>query len=79
MLSNRVSNFGISGLLFCLGISKTLAGPMDLQFFKVLDEARDLRFLSLGNQLTYREGPKPYEALIPTKALKTLNPKKSKP
>ena len=37
LLSNRASNFGISGLLFCLGISKTLAGPMDLQFFKVLD------------------------------------------
>ena len=64
----KLSDFGISGPLLRLGISKTLAGPMDLQFFLEFGRNEILGFLAHGGLLTYREDPKPYEALIPTKA-----------
>ena len=37
--------------MFWLGISKALAGPMDLHIFVVLDEMRFLGFLYVGARI----------------------------
>ena len=46
--SRRAEKSWIFGFTFWLGISKALAGPMDLHIFVVLDEMRFLGFLYVG-------------------------------
>ena len=52
--SRRAEKSWIFGFMFWLGISKTLAGPMDLHMFVVLDERRFLGFLCVGARIHWQ-------------------------
>ena len=52
--SRRAEKSWILGFMFWLGISKTLAGPMDLHVFVVLDEMRLLGFLCVGARIHWQ-------------------------
>ena len=84
-------NFQISefqALCSVLASRKHWQGQCICSFFKEFGRNEILGFLAHGGLLTYSEDPKPYEALIPTKADlqspqalngKTPSPKKPKP
>ena len=68
--SRRAEKSWIIGFMFWLGISKTLAGPMDLHIFVVLDE---LRFLGVF----MRRSPDPLAGAMILQTPITLNTPKN--